>query len=357
MPRIRLTPIELDLKVRAGARAKLVNAGLAPDDPLFLAAEAYLDGIAAVTASNAAGSIRDWITYCRGRRFDVQTATNDQAQAYARVLRSAYVPTSVYGKCASIRSFYATCIKRALRSDNPFTGVASGTADPVHPTPALDQEQLAAFIQGLVRDATAPGASLVAKRDAALVYTLMRIGPRRIEAHRMTWKCFGRDRGVPVLRVHGKGDRFATMSLPDDVEAMLAWWRDELAAALGRDTRGHDAIFPAIGTGNWELRQAVERSLPLPPVGAGHLTSTFKRLLAEAGLGGPRMAAHVARATAATIGYEATKDIVAVQGMLRHASVETTYRYIRRRGDARSVAGTWGIPVALPRRLADEVTD
>jgi site-specific recombinase XerD len=348
MPRTRRTQLETEEALRTKSRERLLQCGREEDDPLVLLALEYLSALSASSTRPASSHIRDWLIYCQRLGYEVLQVTNTQAKAYAKYLARKFAPTTIQSACAVIRGFYRTAIERDLVRFNPFAKVASGTAEPVVRTPAITQREFEQVSSMLFREATGEHAPLTAVRDAVMFYVVGRFGPRRFEVNRLRWSDLGHDRGRMVLRVMGKGRKPATMTLPDDVISLLEGWRERLERHIERPARARDAVFPSIGQGEWELRAALKEGGPLPPLGTTAITETFQGIFRRAGMGGARMATHVGRATAATIAYEVTGDIVAVQGMLRHANVRSTQGYLRRIGDARSVAGSWRPEVSLP---------
>jgi integrase len=191
-----------------------------------------------------------------------------------------------------------------------------------------------------------PGSA--AARDAAMVHLVFRIGLRGIETRRLTWGDITTDRGVSVVRLFGKGRKAATLTLPDDVVAVLASWRSQLEAAAGRTVRHDDAMFPSIGRGSSIIKSAVAKDSALKPISPGRLIQIFKTTLERAGVGGYRRATHTGRATAASIAYEQTGDILGVQKMLRHANLEQSAKYIRRENDCRAMTSSWTPAISSP---------
>lgn len=349
MPRTRRDQAQREIDHRNQARARVLECGRSEDDPIIEAAIGYFESMAANSAVPASTHLRDWLAYCHRRGWDPLEVESLQAKAYMRHLDGRYAPTTVKGYTSSIRGLYQVLMERGLVKSNPFRKVGSGRAEPKVPTPALTQEQFEQVASMLFAEAARSG-SLTAMRNAVMFYVVGRLGPRRFEVSNATWASVGQDRGLMVIRIMGKGRKPATLTLPDDVIELMETWKARLEEAAGRPMNGRDGLFPVIGMGNWELMQHVRAKTAIPSLGTTAITEIFQNIFRTAGMGGARMSTHVGRATAATIAYGCTHDIVAVKNMLRHANIATTEGYLRHLDGGRETAGSWSPDVALPGR-------
>ena len=179
-----------------------------------------------------------------------------------------------------------------------------------------------------------------ARRDFAMVYLMGRLGLRREETRELQWGDL-HGTGDPVtLTVHGKGDKYAGVHVPHDVQEVLQSWREALATAVGHVPGPGSPIFPVLGGAH---RYAKERTLPLSVFSVGAIV---RRRMIDAGFDGPRYGAHALRATAATVAHENGADLLAISRLLRHANPKTTERYIKTSENRRtSAAESWLGPV------------
>jgi integrase len=138
-----------------------------------------------------------------------------------------------------------------------------------------------------------------------------------------------------------------------ELAAQAGLRRSEIAAVRGADLDG--PWLAVVGKGgvqrevavNDRLRAAIEArgegwTFPSARSGTGHLTADAVGRRISRALG-PGWSAHTLRHRAATVGYAATGDLIAVQHQLGHASVATTQRYVRPDRDRqRAVAAACG---------------
>lgn len=137
-------------------------------------------------------------------------------------------------------------------------------------------------------------------RERLMILLAARQGLRRGEIARVHTDDLQKDLLGWSLRVHGKGGRVRVIPLVDEV-----------ARALAGCQRGY--VFPGAVDGH------------LSPAYVGKLIS---RLLPE------HWTAHTLRHRFATQAYAPTRDLLAVQTLLGHASVATTQIYVQQPDDA-----------------------
>jgi integrase len=299
------------------------------------------------TASSAVSNFVPWFEYCSREGIDPLQASKYQARAYLAEQTSAgYAPTTLNLRAAVLRSFFADAIDEGVAAVNPFHRIRAGNTDPMVPTPSLTLEQTGR-VAHVARNGLA-GRGLIGQRNGAMAYLMIRVGPRRKEVAIATWGALSRIGEGLTWQVHGKANRWGPTVLPADATAILGEWRALLETAIGRPVRPDDPLFPALGNRRSERLLAVAAAGPLPDLDRATISRVFKALLISVSIEGPRYSAHAARATAATLGYEATKDIVAVQRMMRHRSQETTMRYIRTAATG-TPASAWEPPMPAKR--------
>lgn len=157
------------------------------------------------------------------------------------------------------------------------------------------------------------GDDLRGRRNAALLGLLIYCGLRRSEVLNLQWshiiKQPYRGKAVPVLNViGGKGNRDRSIPLPPDIEALLDGWADAISGRQGyvvRAIQGHI------------IKPRASREIPT-------------RVVREHGeaIGVPNLCPHDCRRTFAQTLWEKTHDLLVVQELLGHSSVETTRQYL-----------------------------
>ncbi len=160
------------------------------------------------------------------------------------------------------------------------------------------------------------GDDLKALRDRALLSLLLYHGLRREELARLTVHDIHLRRGVPHLRVHGKGGKLRHIPLHPGTQGLLA----DYLEASGHTHDKTAALFRPIRNNR---TGGLERALSTDGI--------YKLVRGYAQKLGVTIGAHALRATAATNALEHEADIAKVQEWLGHASIATTRLYDRRK--------------------------
>jgi integrase/recombinase XerD len=214
-------------------------------------------------------------------------------------------------KLAALSSLFEYLSEANAVTHNPVKGVRRPKVESYEgKTPALGDAQARHLLK------LPAGDDLKARRDRALLSLLLYHGLRREELSRLTVQDVHLRRGVPHLRVHGKGSKVRNIPLHPATQGLLADYLEssghahEKLAPLFRPIRNHR-------TG--ELDQAL--------TGDG----IYKLVRAYAQKLGVAIGVHSLRATAATNALEHEADIAKVQEWLGHANIATTRLYDRRK--------------------------
>jgi integrase/recombinase XerD len=219
---------------------------------------------------------------------------------------------TVRHRLAALSSLFEyLCDKNAV-THNPVKGVKRPRAESGEgKTPAIGDNQardlLAAPAEDRIKD----------KRDRAILSTLLYHALRREELCKLKVKDFRHTRrGVPHLKVAGKGDKTRYLPLHPGTNALIHDYLD--AAGHGDDDNG--ALFrPIKNNRTGRLEKAVT------PDAVYKLVRTYSALL------GFEIGAHALRATAATNALDHQADIAKVQEWLGHANIATTRIYDHRK--------------------------
>jgi integrase/recombinase XerD len=220
-------------------------------------------------------------------------------------------PGSVRRKMSALSSLYAFLTDKNAVSTNPVKGIKRPKVDCYEgKTPAIADKE-ARQLMNLPPDKTLKGL-----RDRALLATLLYHGLRREELCRLKVKDIHARRGLPHLRVLGKGGKTRYIPLHAGAHAALNDYLDEARHAA--DVEG--ALFrPVSNSRTGSLDGAIT------PDGVYKLVRRYALGL------GLKIGAHALRATAATNALDHDADIAKVQEWLGHANIATTRIYDRRR--------------------------
>src|SRR5574343_537284 len=233
----------------------------------------WCDGV-----GKAASSTYIRVRYLRrlAQQVDLMTATEDDLVSWMRA--HDWAPETRRSVRSTLLGFYSWAQRHGLRVDDPTADLPPVRVPPPCPRPVSDWALRAAKIR-----ATA--------RQRLMLDLASRAGLRRAEFAGL----YREDLDGDLLRVRGKGGRVRVVPIPAD-----------LAAALLDCPAG--PIFPGRFGGCAH---------------PDHIGRTLSRIL------GPGLTAHSMRHRYATVIYDSTGDLLALQELLGHSSPETTKRYVR----------------------------
>jgi site-specific recombinase XerD len=229
--------------------------------------------------------------------------------AYKRELESEGKSTYTIGSyLTAVRRFFSY-----LEAENLYPDIAKNVRGPKRPRgyakEALTREQARRLV-----DSIETSEDVVGLRDLALVNLLIRTGIREIEATRADVGDIGREAGVLVLRVHGKGrdskDDFVLMTA--DTYSPLA----DFLAARGK-VSNDEPLFPSYSNRNRNGRLTTRA-----------VRGIVENRLMRAGLKEERVSCHSLRHTCAMLALLGGADVVSVKEMLRHENINTTMVYV-----------------------------
>ncbi len=214
-------------------------------------------------------------------------------------------------KLAALSSLFEYLCEKNAVSTNPVDGVKRPKVESYEgKTPALGDAQARNLLKVSV------GADLKSLRDHALLSLLLYHGLRRQEVCLLTVQDMHQRRGVPHLRVHGKGGKIRFIPLHPGTQTFLSDYLD--ASGHGDEKTG--ALFRSIRN-----NRTGTLTRALSPDGIYKIVCGYaKQLSLPTGV-------HIYRATAATNALEHEADIAKVQEWLGHANIATTRLYDRRK--------------------------
>ena len=214
-------------------------------------------------------------------------------------------------KLAALSSLFEYLSEANAVTHNPVKGVRRPKVESYEgKTPALGDAQARHLLK------LPAGEDLKAKRDRALLSLLLYHGLRREELSRLTVQDIHPRRGVPHLRVHGKGNKVRHIPLHPGTQELLT----DYLEASGHAHDKADALFRPIRN-----NRTGELDRTLSGDGIYKLVRGYARKI------GVAIGVHALRATAATNALEHEADIAKVQEWLGHANIATTRIYDHRR--------------------------
>ncbi len=164
----------------------------------------------------------------------------------------------------------------------------------------------------------------IAMRDACLVALVYGAGLRRHEAAALPLSSYRKKTGE--IKVLGKGNKERTNPINNRVVDIIETWLDERG-------RHHGPMFVRIRKGG---------KITKDPISGQSVYDIIVRRYKEAGL--TSMTPHDLRRTFATLLLENGEDLGTVQGLMGHASIDTTKRYDKR-GEKAKVKAAKALPL------------
>ncbi len=224
--------------------------------------------------------------------------------------------SSIRRKLAALASLYEYLCDCNAVTHNPVKGVKRPKVDSYEgKTPAIGDAQARQLLEA------PPADTLKGKRDRAILSVLLFHALRREELTRLLVKDFNHERrGVPHLRVHGKGDRLRYIPAHPNTLRLVS----EYLEMAGHGTDQDGPLFRPIRN-----QRAGHTATALTP--GGVYSEVVVRYMKQLGITGENMGPHALRATAATCALEHNADIAKVQEWLGHANIQTTRIYDQRK--------------------------
>lgn len=165
--------------------------------------------------------------------------------------------------------------------------------------------------KGLIKSAI--GDDIVAKRDYAIINTLLRCGLRSIEIIRADIGDIRQSGGTPVLWVQGKGrdskDEFVVLTT-EALDAINNY------LVLRGNINLNEPLFVSHSPRNKNGRLATRS-----------IRRIVKQYLSECGINNKRLTCHSLRHTFATLALANHAPLLAVQQAMRHSNINTTMIY------------------------------
>jgi integrase/recombinase XerC len=217
-----------------------------------------------------------------------------------------YARTTVARRLAALRSWFKFLCRRGDMTSNPAQGLRGPRQDKKLPH-FLAEDALGKLLQ-------APPATILGRRDRAILEALYSAGLRVSELTGLNLPDLDLDEGVATIRGKGKKERLVFFGTPA-LKTLKAWLaaRDELLHRLGKQlpAKHREAVFL-----NKNGTRLTSRSV-------GRLLAKY---LAGSGLD-PEASPHSLRHSFATHLLDHGADVRSVQELLGHRSLATTQIY------------------------------
>ena len=217
-----------------------------------------------------------------------------------------YTPRSNARLLSTLRAWFASCVQRGERSDDPSALLHPPKLPRLLPK-ALSEAQVEALL-------AAPDAqTALGLRDRAMLELMYACGLRVSELVSLPATAVNLRQGV--LRVMGKGSRERLVPLGEESQHWLRRWSSEARPALLETARDPSRVVALFVDANGDAltRQA--------------FWALVKRCAAVAGIDPRRISPHGLRHSFATHLLNHGADLRALQMLLGHASLSTTQIY------------------------------
>ncbi|KGU95186.1 hypothetical protein X888_3000 [Burkholderia pseudomallei MSHR4377] len=254
--------------------------------------------------------LRDFMTFTGIVQADeFRTVTRAHVLAWRKRLEARQLSgATIRRKLAALSSLFDYLCERNAVLLNPVAGVKRPRGNSNEgKTPALGDHQARALLAAPDPD------TLKGKRDRAMLAVLLYHGLRREELCLLKVRDIHDRRGVPHLRIHGKGSKLRHVPLhPASAERLHTYLE-----AAGHGSKADTPLFQSI------------RTIGAAMTGDG-IYKCVKSYVTCKGVAAAGLGVHGLRATAATNALDHEADIAKVQEWLGHANIATTRLYDRR---------------------------
>lgn len=227
--------------------------------------------------------------------------------------RREHSPATIRAKLSALSSLFEFLCEKNSITHNPVKGVKRpGDNANEGKTPAIGDAQARRLLE-------APqGESLKAKRDRAILATLLYHGLRRQELCGLKVGDYHARRDVMHFRVHGKRGKLRYVPVHPKAQRLI----HEYLEAAGHAGEPKGALFRPVRNNRTKVLDK-----PLDTDGVYKLIRDYA---GDAGIEVEHFSPHSLRATAATNALEHEADIAKVQEWLGHANISTTRLYDKR---------------------------
>ena len=210
----------------------------------------------------------------------------------------------------------------------PLRNMAKIKGETVNHAPALSKVQVESVLNDITKDFGHPDRDLRARRDHALINVMVHTAVRAFEiaaVERDDIQATGE-----FVRMHfmGKSRKPAKMKLAEPLHAEVERFWEAFETETGIPLPGHGPAFMSLGLHARKVARdsgTVGATMFLYPAAVNDIC---KARFAAVKIKQHGAGAHSLRATAAVLAYRAGADLLEIQQLLRHKSLETTRIYL-----------------------------
>jgi integrase/recombinase XerD len=297
-----------------------LHAYVSPDDPIY---RCVIEVVRRTTTAAACRSyvraLVPWFRWLRAEGLSTLSVTPDEVSDWFATQVHYALPTRK-GRAQLVRAVYDEAVDRDLIIKNPARRLRVRGGAPPEGEPGLTQVEARRLLKLIESEFDHPTRSVLAQRDYALVYFFLKLGPRCIEARRLTWGDLGSARGVGYVDLVRKGGKRDRLIAPSDLQSVLETWRQTLRA-LRVEAMPSDPIFCAIGRPGplgWVIPS------PLQPLTYHAVYQRVRLWLEISGLTGRKLGPHRLRRSAATMAWEGHAELKDISDLMGHRNPQTT---------------------------------
>jgi integrase/recombinase XerD len=306
-PRRRLTPHSL---LTESVEAWLVNLGAAKPSPATLIAyRRDVEGIARrLAVLEDLGDLND-LRLPDLERSALRAAFSSWASDHAA--------TSVRRAHSAWSNLFDFLVAEAVMDGNPMAAIPKPKAPTVLPRSIRARDATARLLRTAAEEDTRARHPWP-RRDLALVATFCVTGIREAEAAGLSVGSLAGETGARRMEVKGKGGKVRPIPIGASLEAVLDAYQRERRDRFPKHDLGHPGTPLFVDTRGRRMNVDQIRYL-------------VEKLYVRAGIRAqvpPGALVHALRHTFATSALEAGADVVELQELLGHASLETTRRYL-----------------------------
>ncbi|HBT79327.1 MAG: tyrosine-type recombinase/integrase [Selenomonas sp.] len=262
--------------------------------------------------------INEFIAWCRAQQQHPLTIQDYGLRVYrGYLLEQQYSNDSVHGNIIAVRAFFNVAVKMGLVASNPCTDIST---PPVYynekPAPFYTTEQIQQLCDVFADEPSA----FIRNRNLLIIYLMAVEGMRTIEVHRACVEDVNLDVGVLMVRGKGARDRQEPIYFCDGTAQLLHAYLQAIQTECSDRVIQKDGMLTPLILSDSHRNE-------LGRISKNGLRYIVNKALRATKLKRPGQTCHILRHSCGTNLYGATKDLRAVQEVLRHKDPKITARY------------------------------
>lgn len=305
--------------------AQAIIAELAsPDDPIYRPLLRTIRRCSSTVSANGyAKDLRRYFCFLREINVSALGAGRDEIDDYLAGMAHLAAATRAR-RLAVVRAFYSEALDRDLVAVNPCDRARVKKVKAPRGR-AMTLELAGQILRNIEAQFSDPGRELIARRDHLMMEFGFLLGPRSAEMRRISMADVANTSPGSTISFRRKGGKVDEQSLPrriaSDVEAFKEALERHGVAVLPEDP----LLLPLTRLQTWTKLGSKRK--PLRALDASTIYLRIRMILTDAGLGGAGLGSHRLRRTCATLAYLGGADPIAIQHLLAHSDMETTWKH------------------------------